>query len=183
MSTLIRKFFIASWIKFFIVETKPWRKASFARPSQQFRLVFCFWRIIMNPRFINSYITSPEFLWITLKHAQTLLRRSHTSPLLWSAVSKRGIHLADSFLMPKHSRKMYHTRPTEMFTVSLISRSFNRRSLSTMSWILTIISWEITSFGRPQNHLLVLMNHAMRWSWLLIISCELFFSFFDWFSS
>ena len=28
-----------------------------------------------------------------------------------------------------------------------------------------------------------LMNRAMRWSRLLIISCRLFFSFFDWFSS
>ena len=112
----------------------------------------------MNPRFINSYITSQKFLWITLKHAQTLLRRNHTSPLLWSAVSKRGTHLSDSFLMPKHSCKMYHTRPTEMFTVSLILRTFNRRSLSTMSLILSIISWDAntaaTKFSEP------LMNHA-----------------------
>ena len=36
----------------------------------------------MNPRFINSYITSRKFLWITLKHAQTLLRRNHRSPFV-----------------------------------------------------------------------------------------------------
>ena len=109
---------------------------------------FSFWRIIINPRFINSYIALQKFLWITLKHDQTLLRRKHTCPFLWSAVSKRGAHLADSFLMPKNSCKMYHTRPTEMFTVSLISRTFNRRSLSRISLILSIISWEVTSFGR-----------------------------------
>ena len=43
---------------------------------------FFFWRIRMNPRFINSYITSRKFLWIMLKHAQTLLRRNHSSQLV-----------------------------------------------------------------------------------------------------
>ena len=152
------------------------------RPVQSVFLRPCVRPLIMKPRFVNSYITSQKFLWITLKHAQTLLRRNHTSPLLWSTVSKRGTYLADSFLMPKHSCKMYHTRPTKMFTVPLNSRTFNRRSLSTMLWILSIISWEVTSFGRPGRSA-SLMNHAMRWSRLLIISCELFFSFFYWFSS
>ena len=83
-----------------------------------------------------------------LKHAQTLLRRNHTSPLLWSAVSKHGSHLEDSFLMPKHSCKICHTRSIEMFTVSLISRTFNRRSFKTM-WILSIFYWEVIFLERP----------------------------------
>ena len=74
-------------------------------------------------------------------------------------------HLADSFLMPKHSCKIYHTRPTEMFTVSLISRTFNRRSLSTISWILSIISWEVTSFGRPGHPASLVLIRPQRNSW------------------
>ena len=147
---------------FSLLKQNHGNKASFVRPSPHFRLIFGFWRIIMNRRFINSYITSQKFLLIILKDAQTLLRRNHMSPLLWSTVRKCGTHLADSFLVPKHSCKMYHTRPTEMFTLSLISRIFNQRSLSTMSWILSTISWEVTSFGWPGHSASLVIIRTQR---------------------
>ena len=89
----------------------------FARPSPHFQLIFCFWRIIMNSCFINTYITSQNYFklrWNMPKHCSDATTRAR----LWSAVSKRGTHLADSFLMPKHSCKMCHTHPTEMFSLT-----------------------------------------------------------------
>lgn len=68
---------------------------------------------------------------------------------LLSGVSKRGTHLAESFLMPKISCRIWSTRFFEMPTVSAISRTFSRRSANTRSWIFGVFSSVVAVFGAP----------------------------------
>src|SRR5436190_22033977 len=68
---------------------------------------------------------------------------------LCSNVSKRGTHLADSFLMPNVSCRTFCMRSVEIYTMLVISLIFTRRSANTISWILLTISSVVTSIGRP----------------------------------
>ena len=70
---------------------------------------------------------------------------------LWSSVSNRGTHLADSFLMSKYSCKMWCTRSVEMPTASATSHTFILLSSNIIPWILSTISGVMTSFGRPER--------------------------------
>jgi hypothetical protein len=72
---------------------------------------------------------------------------------LLSTVSKRGTHLADSFVIPKYSCTIFCTGSDEMPTISTISLIFIRRSANTISWILWIISSVVTSIERPGRSL------------------------------
>ena len=61
--------------------------------------------------------------------------------------SKRGTHLAVSFLMPNFSCRIFCMRSVEMSTMSANSLIFTRRSAHG-SWIFLIISAVVTSVGR-----------------------------------
>ena len=157
-----------------------------AQSSPHLWLIFCFWRIIMNPRFIKSYITSQKCLWITLKHAQTLLRRNHTSPLVIGCrqtrhPSCRQLPHAQTFMqsVPYASHlnvysltNLTHFQSTivEYDVVDFIDyflRSHLFWTARTLS--ITCTNTAATKFSEP------FMNNAMRWSRLLIIFCELFY--------
>ena len=75
------------------------------------------------------------------------LSRSH----LWSTVSKRGTHLADSFFIPNCSCKIEITVPCDMPVASISSRTFTRRSVKTISWILSMISGVAASIGHSER--------------------------------
>ena len=47
----------------------------------------------------------------------------------------------DSFFMSKCSCRMFHTRSSEMFTISTISLTFTLRSTNTISWIISFSSY------------------------------------------
>jgi type II secretory pathway component PulF len=100
---------------------------------------FIFWYAMMDPCFINSYETAKKLLRIALlnksKHYFEVVIRFR----LLSTVSKRGTPLADSFVIGSD----------EMATISTISLIFIRRSANTISWILWIISFVVTSIERP----------------------------------
>ena len=115
-----------------------------------FWVLFRFRCVVMDPRFINSNIMSQKLARITLVHIQILLTRSRTTFFLNECDQKRQPSCSQ-ILMPENSCKMWNTRSFEIFTMSLISGILNRRSPSTISWILSIIFWEVTSFGCPDR--------------------------------
>ena len=53
--------------------------------------------------------------------------------------------------MASESCKIENIVPCDMPVDSTISRTFIRRSLKTISWILSIISGVVTSTGRPER--------------------------------
>ncbi|GFV71863.1 HTH_48 domain-containing protein [Trichonephila clavipes] len=68
-----------------------------------------------------------------MKPLNTLFK--HLRHCFRSSVSKRGIHLAHSFLMSKCSDNMRCTTLFEKSTMFASSRTFSRRSSSTTLWI------------------------------------------------
>jgi len=89
---------------------------------------------IMDPCFVHSNESTQKFIWITLKHLQTLFWNRHTVALMIH--SKRSIHLADSFFISNYSCKIEITMPCDMPAASTSSRTFTRRSVKTISWTL-----------------------------------------------
>ena len=148
----------------------------------------------MNPRLVQRYITSPKFLWITLKHAQILLKRNHTSPFVidckqtWHQSCRQLPH-AQTFMsnVPYTFHwnvysltNLTHFQSTivEYYVVDFINHFLRSHLFWTARTLsITCANTVATKFSE------LLMNHAMWWSRLLIIFCELFFSFSDWFPS
>ena len=62
--------------------------------------------------------------WNISKHCFEIVTRSR----LWSTVSKRGTHLADSFFIPNCSCKIKITVPCDMPVASTHSRTFTRQT-------------------------------------------------------
>ncbi|GBL82175.1 hypothetical protein AVEN_106001-1 [Araneus ventricosus] len=77
------------------------------------------------------------------------LRRKSTNPA--SALIKRDTHLAEIFFTPNFWCKIENSVLWDMPAASTISRTLIRRSLKTISRILSIISEEVTSTGRPER--------------------------------
>ena len=67
----------------------------------------------------------------------------------WSMVNDRGTHRARVFFISNFSYRILCTAPTEIPTISGISRTFILRSSMKMRWIFSIISGTVTSTGRP----------------------------------
>jgi len=105
---------------------------------------------IMDLCFVHSNESTQKFIWITLKHLQysfEIVTRSR----LWFTVSKRGIHLADSFFKPNCSCKIEVTVPCDMPVASTSLRTFTRRSIKTIPWTLSMISGVAASIERPER--------------------------------
>ena len=81
---------------------------------------------------------------------------------LWSIVSKRGTHLADSFFIPKWSFKIETTDPCDMPMAYTISRTFNLRSANTILRIFSIVSGIATSTGRPERSASIVLVRPQR---------------------
>ena len=103
------------------------------------------WWTHASARVMNRRKKSALLLWKIDKHSiETSSRRCFCS-----IVSKRGTHLAHSFLMSKFSVNMWRTALFVMPTMSTRSRSFSRRSSNTILWTFFTISVLVTSFVQP----------------------------------
>ena len=97
-------------------------------------IVWLFLRLeceVMDPCFVHSNESMQKFIWNSLrwnisKHYFEIVTR-----LRLSTVSKRGIHLANSFIIP-NSCKIEITVPCDMPVASTSSRTFTRRSVKTI---------------------------------------------------
>ena len=134
-----------NWYKLYCVHPKKlW--SSFLRSSPSSKLVHPVKSIIltvssfryevMDPCFVYSNESTQKFIWITLKHLQTLFCR-HTVALMVHSEQTR--HLANSFFTPIIRAKL-KSLPCDMSVVSTSSRTFTRRSVKTISWILSMIT-------------------------------------------
>lgn len=78
-----------------------WRYWSTYTPSNPlFRLFLGLWRVVIDPCFVDSNKTEQTIVLIT---AFEIVIRLH----LWSSMSNRRSHLADSFFMFKYSCKIW----------------------------------------------------------------------------
>jgi len=109
------------------------------------------WILVCNGESVSSIVInrcrkSVLFLLKRSKHCSKIFTRVR----FWSAVSKRGTHLAQSFFISNSSCKIYPTRSFEMPIISEISRIFIRRLSSTISCTCLMISG-VVRFGRPSR--------------------------------
>ena len=106
--------------------------------------VHCFWLFLRlrwsNGCFVHSNESTQKFIWNSLrwnisKHCFEIITRSR----LWSTVSKRGTHLADSFFIPNCSCKNWnHCAMWYVCGLNKRSCTFTCRSVKTISWIFFI---------------------------------------------
>ena len=95
---------------------------------------------------LSTVMMTQKFIWITLKHLQTLFWNCHTVALMIH--SKRGTHLADSFFIPNCLCKIELCYviclwPQQARALSLVDQSKQHRGL--YQWFLA------ASIGRPER--------------------------------
>ena len=142
---------------------------------------------IQDTQLVLSMIFSKKFLWITLKHAQPLQPHEHAFVICCEQTrhpSCRQLPHAQTFMqnVPYASHwnvyiltNLTHFQSTifeynVMDFIDHFLRSHLFWTARTLS--ITCANTAATKFSEPP------MNHAMRWSRPLIISWELFFSYF-----
>lgn len=108
--------------------------------------------VVVDPSFIQGYETYEEILWIPLNPDQAFLQIGNPiSFLRWC--EQKLFHtqkfVKDCRILPKRS--------SEVSVVSVISFSFNRRSDSTMSYVLSTISPLVAMVKKKLN------RSAMNW--------------------
>ena len=164
-----------------------WFRAGVAMTFPADRSVFAFFgtRSSGKTHCFDCSFVSGVYWWIQVPSAVTPSDRVYTNMSkhcwemitrlrFWSAVSKRGIDLADSFLMPKFSCRMFRTHSFLMFTISTISLAFTLRLANTISWILFNISSVVTSTGPPERgaSLVLVRPHRNSVNHLRTMKCE-----------
>ena len=102
-----------------------------------------FWILVCSGESKKSVL----FLLRHSKHCSEIFMRVR----FWSAVSKCGIHLAQSFFISNSSCKIHPTHSFEMPIVSTISRTFVRRSPNTVWCTCSMISGVVALFGLPSR--------------------------------
>jgi len=99
----------------------------------------------------------------------------------WSAFRHSGTHFAESFRMSKSSWMLDPTRSREMPSCSANNLAEIRRSSKISSWMLSVISVEVTVLGRPgrdasQVEKLLLLNWSTRfWRWHTMVHVPIVF--------
>ena len=147
------------WICIFAIISIAKLLFSVALTFPAHRIVFAFFEA-RSPGKVHCFDCSLDFgvyQWIHVSPTTTVTKRrrnsfglrlnsvKHCSKVemvsrlrLLSGVRKRGTHRADSFLMLNISCRIWSTQFFEMpTTLSAISRTFNRRSANTTSWIFS----------------------------------------------
>jgi len=104
----------------------------------------------MDLCFVHNNESTQKFIWIMLKHLQTLFWNHHTIALIVT-MSKRGTHLADSFFIPNCSCKIGTPVSCDMPMASISSLTFTLRSVKTISWTLSMMSDVAISIERPER--------------------------------
>ena len=141
----------------------------FTRWSPLFDIVPSSWMWSNGSMFRFSNDSIQKFIWITLKSPNIF---EIITSCLRSTVNKRGTHLADSFFILNCSCKIEITVPCDMPVASTSSRTFTRRSVKTISWILSMISDVAASIGRLERG----ASHVRSFKFIhpIVYSCKLY---------
>lgn len=94
------------------------------------------WSIHISCTVMKKCINWSTLRWNNTKHVFGVV----TELFLWSIMSNRDTHLANSSLIPKVSYKLVRTAVSDLRMVITFSRTPNLRSGNTISWVFSIVS-------------------------------------------